>query len=136
MSKFESSVKEIPYSQERVYNKLSDLNNLEAVKERIPEDKVKDLVFDQDTVSFNVEPVGILTLEIIEREPHKCIKMKTAKSPIPFVLWLQIVPLAEEGCKIKITADVDINPFMKGMIQRPLEDALEKMVTTLAAVQY
>ena len=31
MSNFESSVKVIPYSQERVYNKLSDLSNLEAV---------------------------------------------------------------------------------------------------------
>ena len=28
MSNFESSVKVIPYSQERVYNKLSDLSNL------------------------------------------------------------------------------------------------------------
>ena len=30
MANFESSVKVIPYSQERVYNKLSDLSNLEA----------------------------------------------------------------------------------------------------------
>lgn len=30
MGNFESSVKVIPYSQERVYNKLSDLSNLEA----------------------------------------------------------------------------------------------------------
>ena len=31
MANFESSVKVIPYSQERVYNKLSDLSNLEAI---------------------------------------------------------------------------------------------------------
>ena len=43
MSNFESSVKVIPYSQERVYNKLSDLSNLEAVKDRLPKDKVQDL---------------------------------------------------------------------------------------------
>lgn len=136
MSKFESSVKHIPFSQERVYNKLSNLNNLEAVKDRIPEDKVKDLAFDEDTISFNVAPVGILTLKIIEREPHKCIKMETVKSPLPFKLWLQIVAVDEEECKIKVTADVDINPFMKGMIQKPLQDALEKMAETLSAIQY
>ena len=33
MANFESSVKVIPYSQERVYAKLSDLSNLESVKE-------------------------------------------------------------------------------------------------------
>ena len=52
MSNFESSVKVIPYSQERVYNKLSDLSNLEAVKDRLPKDKVQDLSFDSDTLSF------------------------------------------------------------------------------------
>ena len=43
MSNFESSVKVIPYSQEHVYNKLSDLSNLEAVKDRLPKDKVQEL---------------------------------------------------------------------------------------------
>ena len=49
MSNFESSVKVIPYSQERVYNKLSDLSNLEAVKDRLPKDKVQDLSFYKKT---------------------------------------------------------------------------------------
>ena len=43
MTKFESSVKVIPYSQERVYEKLADLSNLEAIKDRLPEDKVKNM---------------------------------------------------------------------------------------------
>ena len=43
MANFESSVKVIPYSQERVYAKLSDLSNLESVKGRLPEDKIHDL---------------------------------------------------------------------------------------------
>ena len=45
MTKFESSVKHVAYSQEQVYNKLSDLNNLSSVKERI--DQVKDQVGDK-----------------------------------------------------------------------------------------
>ena len=39
-SKFESSVKQIPYPQQAVYDNISDLRNLEKVKDRIPEDKV------------------------------------------------------------------------------------------------
>ena len=73
MSNFESSVKVIPYSQERVYNKLSDLSKLEAVKDRLPKDKVQDLSFDSDTLSFSVSPIGKLTLQIVERDPCKCI---------------------------------------------------------------
>ena len=45
MTKFESGVKVVPASQEAVYEKLSDLSNLEKVKDRLPEDKVKNLSF-------------------------------------------------------------------------------------------
>ena len=45
MSKFESSVKAIAYPQENVYRMLSDFTNIERVRDRIPEDKLKDLSF-------------------------------------------------------------------------------------------
>ena len=136
MTKFESSVKVIPYSQERVYEKLADLSNLEAIKDRLPEDKVKNMSFDTDTLSFNVDPVGQLTLRIIEREPSKCIKFETTNSPLPFNMWIQLVETAEEECKIKLTIGMDINPFMKAMVQKPLQDGLEKMVEMLSMIQY
>ncbi|MEF8805101.1 MULTISPECIES: SRPBCC family protein [Bacteroides] len=136
MGNFESSVKVIPYSQERVYNKLSDLSNLEAIKDRLPQDKVQDLSFDSDTLSFSVPPVGQLTLQIVGREPCKCIKLATANSPIPFNMWIQLVATGEEECKVKVTIRIDINPFMKAMVQKPLQDGLEKMVEMLAAINY
>ncbi len=136
MANFESSVKVIPYSQERVYAKLSDLSNLESVKDRLPEDKVQDLSFDSDTLSFNVSPVGQITLQIVERDPCKCIKLATTNSPLPFNMWIQLVETAEEECKIKLTIGMDINPFMKAMVPKPLQDGLEKMVEMLSMIQY
>ena len=63
-STFESNIKQIPHKQESVYRTLSDLNNLqmlkdrfEQVKDQIPEDKrkemekLKDLKFDSDSIS-------------------------------------------------------------------------------------
>lgn len=136
MTKFESSVKVIPYAQERVYDKLADLSNLESLKDRLPEDKVKGMSFDTDTLSLNVDPVGQLTLQIVEREPHKCIKFETTTSPLPFNMWIQIVATADEECKIKVTIGLEINPFMKVMVQKPLQEGLEKMVDMLAMIQY
>ncbi|HPW70431.1 MAG TPA: SRPBCC family protein [Bacteroides graminisolvens] len=136
MSQFESSVKQIPFSQERVYTKLSDLSNLESVKDRIPQDKVKDISFDSDTLTFSVDPVGKITLQVIEREPFKCIKFETTQSPLPFNLWIQLVPDSEQGCKMKLTIRVDINPFMKAMVQKPLQEGIEKMADMLAMIQY
>ena len=136
MSQFESSVKQIPFSQERVYAKLSDLSNLESVKDRIPQDKVKDISFDSDTLTFSVDPVGKITLQVIEREPFKCIKFETTQSPLPINLWIQLVPDSEQGCKMKLTIRVDINPFMKAMVQKPLQEGIEKMADMLAMIQY
>ena len=136
MSNFESSVKVIPYSQERVYSKLSDLSNLEAIKDRLSQDKVQDLSFDSHTLSFSVSPIGQLTLQIVEREPSKCIKLATTNSPIPFNMWIQLVATGEEECKVKVTIGMDINPFMKAMVQKPLQEGLEKMVEMLAVINY
>ena len=76
MVQFESSVKHVPYTQERVYTKLADLNNLASVRERLDElkskfpGKVEDLSFDQDSLTLKVQGIS-LTLRIIEREPMK-----------------------------------------------------------------
>ena len=93
MKKFESSIKQVPYSQEAVYRNISDLSNLERVRDRIPEDKLKDFSFDQDSVSINVPPVGQITLKVVEREEPKCVKFETVQSPMPFNLWIQVLPV-------------------------------------------
>ena len=62
MTKFESSIKHVAATQAAVYAKLSDLNNLAQIKDRLPEDKVKNLTFDADTLSMDVPPAGTVTL--------------------------------------------------------------------------
>jgi hypothetical protein len=135
MTQFESDVKVIPYSQERVYAKLSDLNRSESIKDKIP-GELNGFSFDADTVSFNVPPAGDLTLKIVEREPFGCIKFETVQSPLPFHFWIQIAPVSEEQCKIKLTFRAEINTFMKSIVQKPLKEGIEKAAETIAAMQY
>ena len=136
MTKFESSVKQIPYSQEAVYRNISDLRNLEKVRDRVPEDKVNDFAFDEDTVSLNVPPVGELKLRIIEREEPKCVKFETAQSPVPFNVWIQVLPVSEMTSKMKVTVKAELSPFIKGMVSGPLQDGVEKIADVLAQIPY
>ena len=135
-TKFESSVKQIPYSQEAVYQNISDLRNLEKVRDRVPEDKVSDFSFDEDTVSLNVPPVGELKLRIIERDEPKCVKFETAQSPVPFNVWIQVLPVTETTSKMKVTVKAELNPFIKGMVSGPLQDGVEKIADALAQIKY
>ncbi|KAB4443430.1 SRPBCC family protein, partial [Bacteroides thetaiotaomicron] len=54
MAQFESGVKYVPYSQEQVFNKLSDLSNLESVRDKLA-DEVQGMEFDSDSLSFTVQ---------------------------------------------------------------------------------
>ena len=135
-SKFESSIKPIPYPQQAVYDNISDLRNLKKVKDRVPEDKVSDFTFDEDTVGINIQPVGELKLRIIEREEPKCVKFETVQSPVPFNVWIQVLPVDEQNSKMKVTVKAELNPFIKSMVEKPLQEAVEKIADALALVQY
>lgn len=138
---FESNVKHVPYSQERVYNKLSDLNNLEGVRERLDmvkdklDGKLEDMSFDRDSITLKVQDIS-LTLRIIEREPLKCIKFEGDKSPIPLNLWIQILPVTQEEAKMKVTIRAEVNMFMKAMVSKPLQEGVEKLADMLAMLPY
>lgn len=141
MAQFESSVKFVPYSQERVYSKLEDLNNLSSLKERFEQvrekvgDKIQDVAFDRDSLTVTAQGLNV-TLRIIEREPCKCIKFEGDKSPIPVNLWVQILPVAEEQAKLKVTIRAEVNMFMKAMVTKPLQEGVEKIADMLAMIPY
>ena len=136
MSTFESSVKIVEYPQEKVYATLSDLSNLGKLEGRFPEDTFKDFEFSTDSVSINVQPVGKVAMNIVDREEPKCIKYEAIQSPIPFNLWVQLLPVTETTCKMKLTIKAELNPFIKGMVSGPLNEGLEKLADALAQVKY
>ena len=136
MSKFESSIKQIAYPQEDVYNMLSNLTNIERIKSQIPDDKLKDLTFDEDTISISVNPVGKISMRIIERDEPKTIKFASENSPLSFNFWIQILPTDDSSSKIKLTIDANIPFFAKGMVAGPLQEGVEKIADALAMIPY
>ena len=141
MAQYESSIKHIPYSQERVYNKLSDLNNLNSVRDRLDlikdklDGKLEDMSFDSDSLTLKVQGFN-LTLRIIEREPLKCIKFEGDKTPIPLNLWIQILPEGMDNAKMKVTIRTEVNMFMKAMVAKPLQEGVEKLADMLSMIPY
>ena len=149
MSTFESSIRQIPYPQQNVYDKLSDLSNLKTLKERyelmkdnMPEEArkqaeaIKDLQFDEDSLTVNVPPVGTIRLKVVDREEPKCIKFETEQSPVPFNFWIQLLPVTTTSCKMKLTIKADLNPFIKQMVKKPLSEGIEKIADVLQMIQY
>lgn len=148
MTKFESSIKQIPHSQKSVYAMLSDLSNIQRLKDHLPEEatdndemnkvknKLKNLSFDQDSLSINVDPIGQVSMRIIERDEPKMIKLESEKSPFAFKFWIQVLPVTEASSKMKLTIDADIPFFAKSMVAKPLQEGIEKIADALAMIPF
>lgn len=158
MTKYESTVKQIHFSQSSIFVKLADLRNLESMKERmndpafmeqlrasgqVPEDKlaqmqdlVQKLVFTTDAISITDSPIGNLTLRIVDREEPKCVKFELQGAPIAANLWIQILPVTAYESKMKCTIGAELNFFMKQMAKKPLQEGVEKLADMLAMIPY
>lgn len=136
MTEFTSEVKNIPHNEADIFRVLSDLSKLDLVKDRIPADQIKDFKFDSDSCSFRVDPVGEVRFCVIEREPCKRVKFKSENLPFDVFLWIQLVRKAEKDTKMKMTLRADLNPFIKGMVSKPLKEGLEKISDVIASLPY
>jgi hypothetical protein len=136
MTEFVSGVKTIPHNEERIFNMLSDLTNIERIKDYIPQGKVKDFAFDRDSLSFVVDPVGEVAAQIVDREPYTTIKFMTTHSPLPMYLWIQLKRVDENDTRMKITLQVDLSPFLKPIISKQMQEAVERLAVALTTLPY
>jgi uncharacterized membrane protein len=135
MADYSSDVQQIPYSAERVFIKLSDLNNLESVRQHL-EEKVRNFTFDKNSCSFNIDPVGTIGIRIVEREPFKTIRLESAKSPIEFSGSIQLQEASPEVTQLRLILKADIPIFLRAMISHKLEEGITKLAETLAKMPY
>ena len=128
MSEFKSGVKQIQAPQGAVYDKISDLSNLEVLKQRMADpsmreqiasqmgqDKVEQFAqyldnvsFDRDSITISGSPVGNVCLRIIEREEPKTIKMQGEGSPIPLNLWIQLLPNGDDASALRVVIKAEL----------------------------
>jgi len=136
MSEFTSEIKTIPYADSDIYTVLSDLRNLERVKDKIPQDKIQEFSFDEDSCTVMVNPVGKVKFNIVDRQPYSVIKFEAEQVPFPINLWIQLKAATETETKMKLTVRTDLNPFIKPMVSKPLQEAVDKIADMLADIPY
>ena len=117
-SDYVSNIKTIPHPQLAVFEKLSDLTNLQAVKERLS------------------EPGAEERLKEMARDEPKTINFEGQGTPIPVTLWIQLLPLDSYTCKMRITLRAELNFFLRQMAGKHLQEGVEKMADILASLPY
>lgn len=136
MTEFKSDIRILPYSQQKVYEVLSNMGNLEKIKDRIPSEKIKDFSFDQNSCSFTANPIGKVKFSIVERIPSQTIKLAVDEAPIDVNMLIQLLEVSAEETQLELRIHADLNPFLKPMLSKPLQDGINKIADVLTAIPY
>jgi carbon monoxide dehydrogenase subunit G len=133
---FTSEIQTIPHKPESVYAMLSDLSRLERVRERLPQDTVKDFTVSANRLSVEVNPVGKIEFEVVERIPAETVKFATVQSVVPLTLWIQLKADGESATKMKMTLRADVNLMLRSVVSKPVQEALNRISGLIAALPY
>ncbi|SHF97149.1 hypothetical protein [Dysgonomonas macrotermitis] len=136
MTEYTSDVKTIPYSSEVIFAVLSDFRKLDLVKDKLPENKVNNFTYDQDSCSLNVSPIGNVKFVIVERNPHSSIKLEAQQLPFELNLTIELKQNSENETNLGLVVNANLNPFLKPMVSKPLQEGLNKMADMLASLPY
>ena len=122
MTTYESEIKTIASGEEVVFALVSDLNNLQLLKDdpRVKE-KLSDLAFDTDSCTFTVDMLGKIGFRIVEREPFKTVKMELFDVPVQMNFWIQLKQVADNDTKMKLTLKAELPTMVKMMVDSKLK---------------
>lgn len=134
MSKIESRIGVVKYSDEKIFSFISDFSNFNNL---MPSYKLAEWQADKDTCSFNIAGIGKAGLKIIEREPHKLIKISADdNTPMRLTMWVQLKMAGENDTRVKITVEPDVNAVTMMMVQKPLKEFIDKMISKLEEFRF
>ena len=103
-SKYESKISSAPCSAEQIYHVLSNLSNLERVRDLIPKDKIQELDIDSDHVRMKVDGLGQkVTIAIVDRIENDTVKFGVEGIPMDANMWIQLKQLSPTDTRIKLT---------------------------------
>ncbi len=137
MAEYNSETKTIPYNEDEVFSAFSDLRRIEKIKDNLPEhDQIKNITYDKDSCTVNVSPIGKVRFVVTERIPNSTVKFEAEQLPFKLELSIQLKQEAEDETHLNVKVDADLNPFLKPLVSKPLQEALETMASALAIIPY
>lgn len=129
--KLESKTVEIGKSPQELYDFLQDMNNF---KQLLPQDKISEWKADADQCSFKVQGAATIGLERVGGEAPNLVNLKsTDRAPFPFTLNVHLDSNGD-GTKAHQKFEANVNPFLKMMVEKPLQNLFDHIAERMVAV--
>ena len=136
-SKYVSKITSAPCSAEQMYRVLSDFRNLERVRDAIPKDKIQEMEIEPDNVRLKVDGLAQkITISIVDRIENDTLKFGAEGIPMDANFWIQLIEVAPNDTRIRLTVKADIPMMFKFMFEKKLQTGLDQAADMLAQFPY
>ena len=143
MAEFKSPETTLYAPIERVYAKLSNLENFKSFLDKIPADKIpadkmeqfKSIEVTADSIAFQVGPTGAVKFVVAEKREPSLIKLKAADLPLSLTLELHL-KADGDNCRQQTIINADIPAMLKPMVAGPLQKVVDQFGSVLSAIPF
>ena len=144
MAKYTSGNINLNGSAEAVFNKLSNLQNLRDLLDKVPADKVPDnqramlenLEITSDSIVIPGGPMGALTLKMVEKIEPELIKLNGEGLPMALSLAMHIKPESETKSSANVEIEIDIPAMLKPLIGGQIQKMASQFGDMLGAISF
>lgn len=127
------------YSCEAIYRKISDLTNLEELHQLLEEKQVKVSSLSSDRCEVQAQVMKFsadLALVVSERIPTEEVRYQIEHDMLPANVSIRLTPQESEGSTLVVSMEAKLNPFIAGMVQPRLEEAVQYIANMLGQIRY
>lgn len=136
-AKYESKIGQVAAGDKAIFEVLSNLENLNKVRDLIPEDKVQELEISPDCIRMKVGGLAQkIAIHIVEKEEYKTIKFGADNIPMAVNVWIQLKQMAENDTRMRITLKADIPMMFRMMLDKKMQQGLDQAVDMLCQLPY
>ena len=144
MTTYSSHTVKLPASAETVFSKLSNLENLQGLLNKVPADKVpedkrqmfENIKITSDTIEVPGGPMGSLTFRVTERVAPSLIKLTGEGIPMAMNLAMHITPESDSSSSAKVDLNIDIPALLKPMIGGQIQKMADQFGDVLGAIPF
>lgn len=144
VSSFKSEQTPVSASAEKVYSRLSNLDNLASLLARVPGESIPDdkremfdnIKIDSDSITLPGGPVGEVCLAVTERREPTLIRLEGKGTPVPMAVMLHITPTGADSCETQAEIDIQIPMMLAPMVKGPLQKMVDQFAAVVRAIPF
>lgn len=144
MAKYSSKNVTLNGPIESVYDKFSNLENLQSLlnqvpAEKIPEDKrqmFENIKISSDTIEVPGGPMGSLTFRVVERQAPNLIRLDGEGIPLAISLVLNLKSETPNTTLANVDIDIEIPAMLKPMIGGQIQKIADQFGHVLGAIPF